>query len=162
MNIRQNSSKFNTPTLAIGDVDTAENGPSKVLQGRRRLLPAGLEVLHGAGRRRGLCDGHAGEEETYVATNFIRHLTNFRRSVLGCIDSYDSESRRIFQDFSRSTRCAFLCTAPKSEFRQISQFFVIFRDFCDFFQNFTVFRLKFGQNFSDFNEFAIFAKSGKF
>ena len=24
--------------------------------------------------------------------------------VLGCIDSYDSESRRIFQDFSRSTR----------------------------------------------------------
>ena len=58
--------------------------------------------------------------------NFIRHLTNFRRSVLGCIDSYDSESRRIFQDFSRSTRCAFLCTAPKSEFRQISQFFAIF------------------------------------
>ena len=53
-------------------------------------------------------------------------------------------------------------TAPKSEFRQISQFFAIFRDFCDFFQNFNVFRLKFSQNFSDFNEFVIFAKSGKF
>ena len=29
---------------------------------------------------------------------------NFGRLVLGCIDSYDSEIRRIFQRFSRSTR----------------------------------------------------------
>ena len=29
---------------------------------------------------------------------------NFRRLVLLCMDSYDSESRRIFQHFSRSTR----------------------------------------------------------
>ena len=36
---------------------------------------------------------------TYVATNFVRHLTNFRRSVLGCIDASDSESRRTFQHF---------------------------------------------------------------
>ena len=28
---------------------------------------------------------------------------NFGGLVLGCIDSYDSESRRIFSDFSRST-----------------------------------------------------------
>ena len=41
---------------------------------------------------------------TYFATNFIRHLTNFRRSVLGCIDSSNCESRRSFQFFSRSTR----------------------------------------------------------
>ena len=44
-------------------------------------------------------------------TLFGRLLKNFRRSVLGCIDSYDSESRRIFQHFSRSTRFAILCTA---------------------------------------------------
>ena len=44
---------------------------------------------------------------------------------------------------------------------RISANFAIFRDFF-FFQNFTVFRLKFNQNFSDyFNEFSIFANSGK-
>ena len=26
-------------------------------------------------------------------------MSNFRRLVLGCIDSYDSEQRRIFQDY---------------------------------------------------------------
>ena len=35
---------------------------------------------------------------------------NFRRLVLGCMDSYDSEKRRIFQHFSKSTRFAFFCT----------------------------------------------------
>ena len=39
------------------------------------------------------------EVQAYVGTNSIRHLTNFRRSVLSCIDSYDSESRHIFQIF---------------------------------------------------------------
>ena len=34
------------------------------------------------------------------------------RLVLGCIDASDSESRRIFQHFLRSTRFAFLCTSP--------------------------------------------------
>ena len=47
---------------------------------------------------------------TYVVVNFFRHLTNFRRSVLGFIDSQDGESTRI-EIFSRSTRCQFLCTA---------------------------------------------------
>ena len=32
---------------------------------------------------------------------------NFRRLVLGCTDSYDSEQRRVFQHFSKSTRFAF-------------------------------------------------------
>ena len=41
---------------------------------------------------------------------------NFGGLVLGCIDSYDSESRRIFQHFSRSTRLAYLCTAQTSKF----------------------------------------------
>ena len=33
-------------------------------------------------------------------TNAGRHLTNFRRSVLGRIDASDSESRHIFSAFS--------------------------------------------------------------
>jgi len=40
-----------------------------------------------------------------------------RGLVLGCIDSYDSESRRIFSHFSRSTRFACLCTAPDSKYQ---------------------------------------------
>ena len=43
--------------------------------------------------------------------------SNFERLVLGCIDSYDSEKRRIFQDFSRSTRFPCLCTAKTSKFQ---------------------------------------------
>ena len=35
----------------------------------------------------------------------------FERLVLGCIDSYDGEKRRILQHFLRSTRVAFLFTA---------------------------------------------------
>ena len=43
---------------------------------------------------------------------------NFERLVLICMDSYDSENRRILQHFSRSTRFAFLCTAQISNFQQ--------------------------------------------
>ena len=39
---------------------------------------------------------------------------NFERLVLVCIDASDSESRRIFQHFLRSTRSAFFCTALNS------------------------------------------------
>ena len=39
-------------------------------------------------------------------------LPNFRRLVLGRMDSYDSDQRLILQGISRSTRLAFLCTAP--------------------------------------------------
>ena len=53
---------------------------------------------------------------SYDGLNSIRHLTNFGRSVLGCIEAYDSETRRIFQHFSKSTRCAFLCTTRNSIF----------------------------------------------
>ena len=52
---------------------------------------------------------------------------NFGRLVLSCIDASDSESRRIFQHFSRSTRFASLCTAPNSEILEI--FVKLFRDF---------------------------------
>ena len=46
------------------------------------------------------------------------------------MDSYDSEQRRIFLHFSRSTRFAFFCTAPNSMFADFSQFFS--RKFPDF------------------------------
>ena len=46
-------------------------------------------------------------------------MSNFRRLVLGCIDSYDSEQRRILQHFSRSTRFASFCTILISEILQI-------------------------------------------
>ncbi len=55
-------------------------------------------------------------------------LRNFGGLVLCCIDTSDSESRRIFSGFSRSTRFAFLCTAPKSE---------IYENFVNILQNFT-------------------------
>ena len=42
---------------------------------------------------------------------------NFGGLVLGCIDSYDSESRRIFSDFSRSTRFSPLRTALNPKFQ---------------------------------------------
>ena len=48
----------------------------------------------------------------------MKSSSNFEGLVLGCIDSYDSESRRIFQDFSRSTRFTFLCTAQTSKFQE--------------------------------------------
>ena len=59
---------------------------------------------------------------------------NFRRLVLGCMGTYDSESRRIFSHFSRSTRFAFLCTAPHSN---ICQFFRLY--FCNFFHRISSF-----------------------
>ena len=48
----------------------------------------------------------AEEIEAYVAMNFVHHLTNFRRLVCGCMDSYDSEQSHILQHFSSSIRSA--------------------------------------------------------
>ena len=63
-------------------------------------------------------------------------MSNFKRLVLGCIDSYDSEQRRIFQHFSRSTRFASFCTALISKFADVLQFFSRkFPDFPGFLQN---------------------------
>ena len=47
-------------------------------------------------------------------------LPNFRRLVLGCMDSYDSEKRRILQGLSRSTRFAFLFTALNSNLQSFA------------------------------------------
>ena len=74
-------------------------------------------------------------------------LSNFRRLVLGCIDSYDSEQRRIFLHFSRSTRFAFFCTAPISNFADFSQIFLRkFPDFLGFLQNFAEILRNFSKN----------------
>ena len=52
---------------------------------------------------------------------------NFTRLVLGCMESYDSVQILILQHFSRSTRFAFLCTAPKSGIQQeVVMFFLWF------------------------------------
>ena len=49
---------------------------------------------------------------------------NFRVLVLLCIDASDSESRRIFHRFSRSTRLSLLRTAPNPKFQQkLANFF---------------------------------------
>jgi len=62
---------------------------------------------------------------SYDGIDSIRHLTNFGRSVLGCIEAYDSETRRIFQHFSKSTRCAFLCTTRNSIFCKKNRLFFL-------------------------------------
>ena len=64
-------------------------------------------------------------------------ITNFRRLVLGCMDSYDSDQRRIFLHFSQSTRCASFCT-------------VLSRKFCKFASKFCWFLLKFRNNSAKF------------
>ena len=74
---------------------------------------------------------------------------NFGRLVLGCIDSYDSESRRIFSDFSRSTRFSPLRTALNPKFQQKTCQF--FHNFAEISQNFPKFRsnfAKFQRNFA--------------
>ena len=55
---------------------------------------------------------------------------NFDGLVLVCMSSYDSESRLIFQHFSRSTRSTFLCTSPISKLSKIlSRIFANFQQF---------------------------------
>ena len=96
---------------------------SKDTTSRRRSQTAGQRAAKDCGE---LCRG---QED--------RRMSNFRRLVLGCIDSYDSEQRRILQHFSRSTRCAFfsrLSSSKKCKFSTIC--------FPKFLQNLTFFLLK--------------------
>ena len=87
--------------------------------------------------------------------------SNFERLVLGCIDSYDSESRRIFQDFSRSTRFTFLCTAQTSKFQERTRpkfcrnetfSFSFSFSFQQKSMNFVIFLLNFDEILSEFYE----------
>ena len=55
----------------------------------------------------------------------------FNWLVLLCIDSYDSERRRILQHFSRSTRFAFFSRPYFSKFCKFSTiYFQTFDNFC--------------------------------
>ena len=86
---------------------------------------------------------------------------NFRRLVLFCMDSYDSESRRIFQHFSRSTRLAYFCTAQTSKFhKKISHNFAKLKieisieisDFLNFFMKNAISHRNFDEILSGFRE----------
>ena len=71
---------------------------------------------------------------------------NLSGLVLFCIDTSDSESRRIFQHFSRSTRLSYLCTAPVLIYALFCTFSLtsrIFGNFCGFFNKSNIFRRKF-------------------
>ena len=67
-----------------------------------------LRKMHFSGKK---CIFH-GKNAFFRAKMHFSEFGNFRRLFLGCIGTSDSESRRIFQDFSKSTRSAFFCTAP--------------------------------------------------
>ena len=88
-----------------------------------RWTKPSLDLQKTAGPRRP--DGHQDGPAAYDGIDSIRHLTNFGRSVLGCIEAYDSETRRIFQHFSKSTRCAFLCTTRNSIFCKKNRLFFL-------------------------------------
>ena len=71
---------------------------------------------------------------------------NLSGLVLFCIDTSDSESRRIFQHFSRSTRLSHLCTASVLIFVLFCTFSLNFPDFWkiyEFFRKSSIFRRKF-------------------
>ena len=80
--------------------------------------------------------------------------SHFWRLVLGCIEASDSESRRIFHDFSRSTRFSPLRTAPNQKFQQktCQKFTEISESFAKFRSNFAKFLSKFGQISTKFHQ----------
>ena len=88
----------------------------------------------------------------------LNHPQNFERLVLGCMDSYDSESRRILQHFSRSTRLAYLCTAQTSKFhKKISHNFAKLKieisiEISDFFMKNAISHRNFDEILSGFRE----------
>ena len=84
-------------------------------------------------------------------------LPNFERLVLGCMDSYDSEKRRILQRFSRSTRFTYLRTAQISKIQlKIVKLFaklnIEYSIFCIFSLNFHIFKLNFDEILSEFRQ----------
>ena len=74
---------------------------------------------------------------------------NLSGLVLFCIDTSDSESRRIFHRFSRSTRLSLLCTAPVLIFALFCTFSLNSPDFGKF-ADFSANRAFFAANFTEF------------
>ena len=92
---------------------------------------------------------------------WMKSPSNFERLVLGCIDSYDSESRRIFQHFSRSTRFSFLRTAPNPKFHQKLAIFSshFYRSFAKLYKiliKICKISMKFRRNFTKISENLLF------
>ena len=79
---------------------------------------------------------------------------NFERLVLVCIDSYDSEKRRILQHFSRSTRFAFPLHRSDLKFsvKTYWKILAFFRKFSPNFQNFVIFRQNLDEFCPEFHE----------
>ena len=82
---------------------------------------------------------------------------NFRRLVLGCIKTDFYNQILILQDFSRSTRFTFLCTAPNSNFQQkfIKLFDIFYWNICKFCKiliKIIIFRTDFDEILSEFHE----------
>ena len=73
------------------------------------------------------------------------------------MDSYDSESRRIFQHFSRSTRSAYLCTAPISKIqlkfvKLFAKLNIEYSISCIFSLNFAILKPNFYKILSEFRQ----------
>ena len=105
--------------------NSAENVLNKPSKNRGSLFPSTGNIRHCSGAPGGRGVIRDVRLATYDGLDSIRHLTNFGRSVLGCIEAYDSETRRIFQHFSKSTRCAFLCTTRNSIFCKKNRLFFL-------------------------------------
>ena len=116
----------NAPTLAIRNVDIAENEPFRVWQKKKIRFPK-------------FCDEERRAEVVQVrlraryASECWQMFANFGRLVLGCIDVSDSESRRIFQHFHQSTRSDKICILlHRSKFKILANC----RDFSKIFAKF--------------------------
>ena len=79
---------------------------------------------------------------------------NFGGLVLGCIEASDSESRRIFQHFSRSTRFSPLRTAlnPKFQQKTCQNFFIFLQKFRKILLNFVQILLNFNEISPEFRQ----------
>ena len=125
-------------------VDTAENEPSKMSKMTfymARVVEPLAELVAG--------QPAAQQAAQPAARSWRSECDHFGGLVLGCIDSYDSESRRIFSDFSRSTRFSPLRTALNPKFQQ--KLAKLFSYFAEISQNFAIFRsnfAKFQRNFA--------------
>ena len=87
--------------------------------------------------------------------NIIDILYSYFGLVLGCIDADLCKYILIFSHFSRSTRCAFFCTAPISKFQQkfVKRFLQIFGIFHQNLRVFVIFSLNFDEISPDFLRF---------
>ena len=78
--------------------------------------------------------------------NFFGIFQDFRRVVFCCMDSYDSEKRRIFQHFSQSTQ---ICNWIWEIVQAFAPIFKISPNFLDFLEKFANFH-----SFSPFRHFS--------